>query len=180
MKLLKNKYGYCIGCNIIPIGKTNYYYGSKMCPKCVRAYKYKELPKCLDCNKQLTNHPTKRCEECHFIATKGKNHPAYIDGRTPLALSIRNLNEYINWRISVFNRDSYTCQECSNVGDNLNAHHKKQFSTILSEFLKEYDQFSPLEDKWTLVRLATKYKQFWDINNGQTLCKDCHSKKLLK
>ena len=26
-----------------------------------------------------------------------------------------------------------------------------------------------------LFQLSKKYKPFWDIANGQTLCKDCHS-----
>jgi len=129
-------------------------------------------PYCLDCNRQLSNYHNKRCVKCKF---KGKNHPNYIDGRTPLYNIIRGSEIYKVWRNLVFNRDNYTCQECGdNKGGNLNAHHKIAFAIILSEFLKEYDQFSPIEDKETLVRLATKYKQFWNIDNGITLCKDCH------
>ncbi len=45
---------------------------------------------------------------------------------------------------------------------------------ILEEFLREYSRFSPIEDKETLVRLAVTYKPFWDLNNGITLCKNCH------
>jgi len=31
-------------------------------------------------------------------------------------------------------------------------------------------------DKETLVRLAITYEPFWDIDNGETLCIDCHNK----
>jgi len=104
----------------------------------------------------------------------GEKNPKYIDGRTPLVMLIRGLEEYTNWRKEVFKRDNYICQKCKSKG-NLEAHHCiKSFSVIFSEFLKEYDQFSPIEDKETLIRLATKYKSFWDLSNGKTLCKDCH------
>jgi hypothetical protein len=55
-------------------------------------------------------------------------------------------------------------------------HHIKEFSIIFKEFLSFYNQFSPIEDKETLVRLSTTYAPFWDVNNGQLLCKDCHRK----
>lgn len=45
----------------------------------------------------------------------------------------------------------------------------------MNKFLQEYNQFSPMEDIETLARLATNYKSFWEINNGKTLCKDCHN-----
>lgn len=120
-------------------------------------------------------------ETFNYRNHSGKNNPAYIDGRTPISKSIRTLQEYDNWRKEIFERDNFTCQQCEDsTGGNLVAHHKKQFAIILNEFLKEYDQFSPLEDKETLLRLATKYKPFWNIENGKTLCKDCHKEKHLK
>jgi len=105
------------------------------------------------------------------------NYPGYIDGRTPLRSTIRCLEEYNNWRTFVFKRDNYTCQDCgSKIGGSLVAHHIMAFSDILAAFLKKYDNFSVMEDKETLVRLSTKYEPFWDINNGKTLCEDCHFK----
>lgn len=132
----------------------------------------KGKPNCKYCNKKLTNYINKTCIKCRPLEYGLFN---YIDGRTPLYNLIRNSNTYKEWRNKVFKRDSYTCQNCGDdTGGNLNAHHKIQFNIILQEFLKEYDQFSPIEDKETLVRLAIKYKPFWDIDNGQTLCKKCH------
>lgn len=60
----------------------------------------------------------------------------------------RNSAEYTEWRREVFERDSYTCVICGKVGGELNAHHIKPFS------------------KYEEARL--------DINNGITLCKECH------
>jgi predicted restriction endonuclease len=59
--------------------------------------------------------------------------------------------EYKQWRKKVFQKDKFTCQNCGDkIGGNLEAHH------IKPRFL-----FPEL---------------IFDINNGQTLCKDCHKK----
>jgi len=106
---------------------------------------------------------------------KGENNGSWKGGITPLSQSIRQLPESINWRDGIFERDDFTCQECGKRGVHLEAHHLKRFSEILEVFLKKYNQFSPIEDKETLTRLALSYKPFWDLMNGQTLCEDCHN-----
>ena len=63
-------------------------------------------------------------------------------------MRIRNCEEYRNWRISVFERDHYTCQVCGSVGKKINAHHIKPFA--------EYPDLR------------------FDVNNGVTLCYQCH------
>jgi len=100
-------------------------------------------------------------------------HPNWKGGITPLYNLIRHLEENKNWRDTIFKRDNYTCQECGKKGK-IQAHHIKRFNIILKEFLQVYSQFSPIEDKETLVRLAINYQPFWDITNGKTLCNDCH------
>lgn len=97
-------------------------------------------------------------------------------GITPLTNIIRSLEEYKEWRIKVFKRDNYTCQECGENNCYIEAHHVYRFSKIFKKFLKQYNIFSPIEDKETLIKLAINYESFWDINNGQTLCLDCHNK----
>lgn len=139
---------------------------------------------CIDCGKEigLTSalYGQGRCIKCNRkiigIKFRGEKHWNYIDGRTLLKEIIRKSSEYNEWRNQIFARDNYTCQECFRVGGDLEVHHKKPFTELLSEFLAEYNQFSPYEEKEILARLAMKYNSFWDINNGITLCIECHSK----
>lgn len=101
---------------------------------------------------------------------KGINHPFYgkplsaelkekiskilnnwKGGITPELTKIRYSPEYKLWRKSVFERDNYTCQKCGdNTGGNLEANHIKPFSLFPE------------------LRFA--------IDNGRTLCEDCHKK----
>ncbi len=111
--------------------------------------------------------------------TSGKNNWNWKGGITSFRTIIRRLPEMKKWTQEVFRRDNYTCRECgvkNGLGKAIyfNAHHIRVFSIIMTEFLQEYSQFSPFDDKETLLRLAITYQPFWDINNGKTLCKDCH------
>uniref|UniRef100_A0A6M3K6B6 Putative HNH endonuclease n=1 Tax=viral metagenome TaxID=1070528 RepID=A0A6M3K6B6_9ZZZZ len=106
----------------------------------------------------------------------GKDNCNWKGGITNIYDTVRTSDEYKDWRNSVYKRDNYICQDCGdNRGGNLEAHHIKPFAIILQEFLQIYSQFSPIEDKETLVRLAISYEPFWNINNGQTLCIECHN-----
>jgi len=44
----------------------------------------------------------------------------------------------------------------------------------MNDFLSKYDQFDAIEDKDILIRSSVSYEPFWDIDNGETLCNDCH------
>lgn len=80
----------------------------------------------------------------------GENHYNWKGGITPINAQIRNSTEYKNFRNSVFIRDNYTCVICGQIGGRLNVDHIKPFS------------------KFPELRL--------DINNGRTLCYECHKK----
>jgi len=106
----------------------------------------------------------------------GKNHPRWKGGISPLNKLIKYSLEYKLWREAIFKRDNYTCQECFIKGKYLHPHHNiKSFAKIMQEFLQQYSQFSPIEDKETLARLAITYKSLWDVDNGLTLCVECHN-----
>ena len=188
---------------LMPRGKYHYGFGKKLSKKICEKMSdgQKNSLKAIEWRKKLHKNnigrpawnkgkklgyiPTKAFKKGHIpyckihpeIMLKGKNNPAWKGGITPLTKIIRYSSEAYNWRKKVFERDNFTCQDCHIKGGILHPHHKKEFSIILKEFLQEYSQFSPIEDKETLVRLAITYKPFWEISNGKTLCKECHYAK---
>lgn len=82
----------------------------------------------------------------------GKNHPNWRGGITPENSKIRNSIEAKLWREAVFKRDNYTCIWCGDTkGGNLEADHIQKWS--------EYPE----------LRFA--------VDNGRTLCSDCHKKR---
>jgi len=92
----------------------------------------------------------------------GENNPNWKNGITLLTKQIRHLLEYKNWIENIFKRDNYTCQKCGHRGGDLNAHHRKSFALIFQS-----NNIKTVED-------ALNCDEFWDLNNGLTLCENCH------
>jgi len=92
----------------------------------------------------------------------GVNHHNWNNGITRLYKNIRELVKRRHWGDYVFEKDNYTCQICNQIGYELNAHHIKSFSKIIEE-----NNIKSLDDAYDCVML-------FDINNGITLCVDCH------
>ena len=86
-------------------------------------------------------------------------------GKTLISFIIRNSFRSRQWRDDVFTRDEFTCQECGQVGGRLNAHHIKPFASILRKY-----EIITIEE-------ALECEELWSINNGITLCEECHSHK---
>jgi len=104
----------------------------------------------------------KKGEEWPF---SGENHYNWKGGITPVGARIRMCFKYRQWRDDVFTRDDYTCQYCGdNSGGNLNAHHIKSFKDILQKY------------EITNTKQANDCAELWNINNGVTLCGECHRK----
>lgn len=125
-----------------------------------------------------SNLGIKRSDETKLkisLAQKGEKGSNWKGGITPLTFIIRFSKEYIDWRNSIFKRDNYTCVQCQSQRD-LEADHICPFNLVFNDFLKYYNQFSPVEDKEILTKFAIEYEPFWDIDNGRTLCKKCHKK----
>jgi hypothetical protein len=81
----------------------------------------------------------------------GKDHPNWQGGITTENNKIRTSTEYKLWRKAVFERDNYQCiWGGKEHGNKLHADHIKPFALFPE------------------LRLA--------IDNGRTLCKDCHKK----
>lgn len=99
---------------------------------------------------------------------KGKENPNWKGGITSVTSKIRNSFENKQWRSKVFIRDDFTCRKCGDKnGGNIEAHHIKSFSILV----KEVKKAMPLFDIITSCKL---YTPMWNIDNGITLCENCH------
>jgi len=132
---------------------------------------------CKECGNKISYKAYKNTCLCMPCSHKGNKNSNWKRGITPLPSKIRKLPEYINWRNQVFKRDNYTCQECNKRGGNLESHHIKEFFILFQEFLNKYKQYNLTKDKKILFSLTKSYKPFWKLNNGKTLCKQCHNKQ---
>ena len=86
------------------------------------------------------------------------------DPSTPANLNrfARNCEKSSLWRQEVYQRDSYTCQDCGDArGGNLHAHHIVHLADLLIG-LKTPEE-------------VLESPKVWDVSNGVTLCNDCHA-----
>jgi 5-methylcytosine-specific restriction endonuclease McrA len=86
-------------------------------------------------------------------------------GMSPLRVAIKKTFEYRQWRSDIFGRDNWTCQDCNKKSRKIEAHH----IIYLAIIIKEYGLKNIIE--------ARECEKLWDINNGVTLCKECHKKR---
>jgi len=77
-----------------------------------------------------------------------EKQPNWKGGKTPRYKHTTSTLKYKKWRMAVFMRDNFTCQFCGIRGVYLEAHH-----------IKSWKNFPELR---------------FDLDNGITLCKDCH------
>lgn len=178
-------------------GENNPHYKgkiSKQCPTCGKIFEtypnsfdIKQVFCSLACYKKIVITPDKICLVCgkdyHRRGRKGKlgkfcsreckrlyrlqhpirywlgkkrpnlskeKNPAWKGGVTPLSKLLRSTLKFKEWRRKIFERDNYTCQICFKRGIFLEPHHLKN--------------------------IASYPDLVFDINNGITLCIDCHRK----
>jgi hypothetical protein len=107
---------------------------------------------------------SKEIREKRSKTMRGSKTHLWKGGVNLINNTIRNIYKYRQWRSDVFHRDNFTCQFCGKWGGILNADHIKS----VSEIIKKYN-INNTED-------ANNCMELWDINNGRTLCLDCHKK----
>ncbi len=93
----------------------------------------------------------------------GEKSTRWEGGITALNTQIRHSDQYLEWRVRIFKRDNYICHYCRKIGGDLEAHHIKRFS----EIMKENNIMS--------FNASLICEVLWDLNNGITLCKECHT-----
>lgn len=89
-------------------------------------------------------------KDCYAIwqqsdENRGENNPRWKGGSESCDCSRA---EYNDWRVAIYERDNYTCQQCMVRGGQIRAHH-----------IKPVRLFPDLE---------------LDLDNGVTLCEACH------
>lgn len=77
---------------------------------------------------------------------------------------INQMFEYKQWVKSVLARDNYSCCECGVQNHNLEVHHIKPFQQIIDE------------NNITTIEQVVECEELWNIDNGISLCIDCHRK----
>lgn len=100
------------------------------------------------------------------FASGERNHN-WRGGKSPLRNLLFTTREYKKWRTTIFKRDNWTCQFCEKRGGYLEADHIKPFALIVKE-----NNIKSVED-------AKQCDELWGINNGRTLCRECHIKTFI-
>lgn len=131
---------------------------------------YKPIPSTAFKKNQIPHNKGIACSEEQKLKIKNtltgkyreEKSPNWKGGKTTLGNAIRTSSKYIDWRTNVFKRDCFTCQKCFKRGGNLEVHHIIPFKKLLNSDIRTMND-------------ALKLKPLWNINNGITLCKKCHS-----
>jgi len=123
----------------------------RICKRCNKEFKV--VPSAL--KQKRGNYCSLECRNKAYLGmpnpkTAGANNAFWKGGVTPLYKKIRKSTEYKLWRTAVFTRDNFTCIWCGERGGVLHADHIKPFA--------HYPE----------LRFA--------IDNGRTLCINCHKK----
>ena len=84
----------------------------------------------------------------------GAEHWNWKGGITPLKTLLRKSYKYRKWRKEILDRDGHVCQICGASGKCMEVDH---FPVRFAELV-----------------LKHRYDDLWKINNGRTLCKECH------
>jgi len=101
----------------------------------------------------------KKISEFNKGRYSGKNNHFWKGGVTPKHRRLRSSVEYKQWRETVLERDNWHCQFCG-IRQGWNKSLKQQ--TILDvDHIKPFCSYPELR---------------FDIDNGRTLCRDCHKK----
>ena len=155
-------------------GKTRFKKGMTPWNKGIK----KPMPICSKCGIKLKKKNSKFCKKCvprtwgnkiskSLIGrNRGKKSSNWKGGISSLNKLIRACYKYRQWHYDVLTRDNYICQKCLRRGGKLHIdHYPKMFRSIIHEY------------NIKTLKQALDCEELWNINNGRTLCKECHFKE---
>lgn len=87
-------------------------------------------------------------------SVSGEKHWKWKGGISPENVKIRQTVEYKEWRRLVFLKDKFTCQKCGIKSE------KNNFNYMEAHHIKAFSEYPELR---------------FEVNNGLTLCENCHS-----
>ena len=108
----------------------------------------------------------------HFSKTQGygETHHSWKGGFKSVYDRFRDLKDYWVWRNSVLERDMNCCTQCSST-EKLHIHHIKTLKNLILDYCKLHNkEISEL----TVEDLKNEF--FYELDNGLTLCEDCHKR----
>lgn len=128
---------------------------------------------CKICSKKLGNKYMKPvyCSDC-FPGHCGEDNSNWKGGVKTLYSMAQSLLR--PWRVKILNRDNHQCQTCGEI-ENLNVHHLRLFKDIRDLVIERNPDLTVenYKDRKTLARLIADEHQ---LNDGTTLCRNCHLK----
>jgi hypothetical protein len=153
---------------------NNRKYCSRKC--CNKGKEKGDYTKCLICSNEIYQSKSRKnrgngkycSNKCRILGSFGKKNPSWKGGISSFKKRITQSYKYKLWRQKILIRDEFKCKKCGSV-DKLRVHHIKRFSKIIKD-IKDYMPLLNLFDACMI------YIPLWDINNGTTLCYNCHKK----
>lgn len=159
----KNRKLQCHDCGMIDIAKSRSNKKKLNCDYCSKeifrsSHQYNN-PKCKHqfCSKNCKN----------LFVTKTKRP------RTLFKRALRNSRQNKSWVKKVLEKHDSRCCKCGS-NDYPSVHHKTAFSKIVNEFLDLNPTLDLRNNKNELLKLALEYSPFFDLENGECLCFECH------
>ena len=120
--------------------------------------------------------PIRNNSEAKIGQMTGEKHPNWQGGITGLHKRLREAF-YVQQVPKVLARDWYHCQLCGSK-EHLQVHHKIHFTDILHRILNEHPDLDPIVNQNELYDIAMQDKEFNDLDNLVTYCKECHLFKI--
>lgn len=130
--------------------------------KLSRAHKGEKHP---NWGKHLSLETKKKISTTQKGLQAREKNPNWKGGIATLSELIRGSVIYSLWRMAIFHRDRFQCQDCGKIGGDIHAHHTYSFKKLL----KDYGIIS--------LGQAIRTEELWDISSGITLCIKCHDKR---